>query len=316
MSAESSRRKVAFIGQANYFDFVALSSPTPTIDPTFINFAAGGPVDDFLDEIDQFDPDVVIVFGPQCIPAGALADVKAIRIGWFTEPIALITSLPEWHQRSEQTFDKTPAQADLERRLLHASSCDVNQFDRLISHDPLQTPTLELFGPIWRSVPLAVDDRFFRDPSSMEGTPTIGFIGRSTPYREEFLTTLKHDYDLRHFAHGLFGERLLNELTELDIAVNLHNLEISTFENRVPLHLAQGHLVLSQPLTPTHGLEANRDFIEFSNPEELAHVVSEIFRFPDAQELIRNRGRQKAEYFRASVVYEKILRDLRLEHVF
>lgn len=315
MSTENSRRKVAFIGQANYFDFVALSTPTPAIDPIFINFAAGGAVDDLLDEIDQFDPDVVIVFGPQCIPAGALADVKAVRIGWFTEPIAPITSLSEWDQINEQTHDKTPAQTDLERRFIHASSCDVNQFDRLISHDPLQVPTLELFGPIWRSVPLAVDDRFFRDPCSVQGTPAIGFIGRSTPYREEFLTTLKHDYDLRHFAHGLFGERLLNELSELDIAVNLHNLEISTFENRVPLHLAQGHLVLSQHLTPAHGLEANRDFIEFSNPEELAHVVSEIFRFPNAHELIRIRGRQKAEYFRASVVYEKILRDLRLEHV-
>lgn len=314
MSAETSKWKVAFVGQANYFDFVALSCPTPAIEPMFIEFKSNDAVDDFLDDLGQFDPDVVIVFGPQHIPTGALADVKAIRIGWFTEPIAHIASESEWKRINEQKQGKTLEQIDLERRFIDASSCDVKQFDRLISHDPLQVPTLELFGKIWRSVPLAVDDRFYRDPCPLPETPTIGFIGRSTPYREQFLTTLKHDYDLRHFAHGLFGDRLLSELSELDIAVNLHNLEISTFENRVPLHLAQGHLVLSQPLKPTHGLEADRDFIEFSNPEELAHVVSEIFRFPNAHDLTRHRGRQKAEYFRASVVYEKILRDLRLEH--
>lgn len=314
MMAREAKTRFAFVGQANYFDLVALSSPTSRIDPAFIDFRSGGDIIDLHDQISDFDPDVVIVFGPQTVPRGALRDVDAVRIGWFTEPIARVSSQAELDRIRERDPNKSAAQIDLERRLLEASTCDAGQFDHLISHDPLQAPTLELIGPIWRSIPLPVDDRFYRDPAPMRTSPSIGFIGSSTPYREQFLTGIKHHYDLRHFAHGLFGDRLLDELIELEIAINLHNLDISTFENRVSLHLAQGHLVLSQPLAPTNGLEADRDFIEFHTPEELAHIVAEIRAYPRAHELTRHRGRRKAEYFRASTVYEKILRELSLEH--
>jgi hypothetical protein len=313
MNSEGTKTRIAFIGQANYFDFVALSVATPSIETKFVDFKSGGDVAALLFDVDAIDPDVIIVFGPQNLPHATLADSNAVRIGWFTEPIAKVSSLVEFEQIQRDESIKSLAQTELERRLLNASSLDASQFDRLISHDPLQAPTLELFGPIWRSVPLPVDDRFFREPQSMRSNPVIGFIGSSTPYREEFLTILKHNYDLRHFAHGLFGDRLLDQLIDFDIAINLHNLDISSFENRVSLHLAQGHLLLSQPLSPSHGLEADRDFIEFRNPEELANLVTEIRHYPHAHELTRTRGRMKAEYFRASVVYEKIVRDLKAE---
>jgi hypothetical protein len=256
---------------------------------------------------------MIIVFGPENIPQGLLKDVNAVRLGWFTEPIARILTMAELERVHTPDETKSRAQLDLERRLMNVRTCDFHQFDYLISHDPLQVPTLELFAPIWRSIPLPVDDRFYRIPAPMRTNPTIGFIGSSTPYREQFLGVLKHDYDLRHFAHGLFGDRLLDQLNDLDIAVNLHNQEISNFENRVSLHLAQGHLLLSQPLLPMNGLEPDRDFIEFGNPEELANIVSEIYNYPRAHELTRQRGRLKAELFRASTVYEKILRELRTE---
>lgn len=315
MSVPIPPTRLAFVGQANYFDLVALSMPTPNIEPTFIDFRSGGDTMALLDRIEEFHPDLIIVFGPQTIPKDVLRELEAVRIGWFTEPIARVTTRSGWERLGTHDRDAPAAQIDLERRFLAATSCDVQQFDRLISHDPLQAETLGLIGPIWRSIPLAVDDRFYRAPTAMGTSPTIGFIGSSTPYREEFLTGLKHHYDLRHFAHGLFGDRLLDELGELEIAINVHNLDISTFENRVSLHLAQGHLVLSQPLAPTNGLEADRDFIEFRTPEELAHIVAEIRAHPRAHELTRHRGRRKAEYFRASTVYERIVKDLRLERV-
>lgn len=313
MNSEETRTRIAFIGQANYFDFVALSASTPLIETKFIDFKPGGDVSALLFDVDVIDPDVIIVFGPQNLPHATLAESNAVRIGWFTEPIAKVSSFVEFERIQRDDSVKSSAQTDLERRLLNASTFDESQFDRLISHDPLQAPTLELFGPIWRSVPLPIDDRFYREPQSMRSNPVIGFIGRSTPYREEFLTILKHNYDLRHFAHGLFGDRLLDQLIDFDIAINLHNLDISSFENRVSLHLAQGHLLLSQPLSPAHGLEPDRDFIEFRNPEELVNLVTEIRHYPHAHELTRTRGRMKAEYFRASVVYEKIVRDLKAE---
>ena len=55
-----------------------------------------------------------------------------------------------------------------------------------------------------------------------------------------------------------------------DVAINVHNEPYPSFENRVCLHLAAGHLVLSEPLSPTHGLEPGIDYVEFHRPQQLA----------------------------------------------
>ncbi len=42
-------------------------------------------------------------------------------------------------------------------------------------------------------------------------------------------------------------------MREHHVGINLHNEPYLPFENRVSLHLAAGHLVLSEPLDPLHG---------------------------------------------------------------
>lgn len=299
-------KRVAFVGQANYFQSVALSAPTTAIEPFLIEYRSGDDAAAMRSKLEQISPQLIIVFRPELVPSGTLTGLDAVRLGWFTEPIEIV--------EAEITDDATESRRDLARRYDIVAKCDSRQFDRLISYDPLLVPALEQIAPIWRSVPLPVDDRFFRGPVPIGDIPKVGFIGRSTPYREEFLSPLKHEFDLIHYAHGLFGDHLLDGLGRMDLAVNLHNLDIPNFENRVSLHLAQGHLLLSQPLTPSHGLEADRDFIEFRTPDELRLAISEIRNHPNSHELIRRRGRMKAEFFRASTVYEKIIRELAFEH--
>ena len=53
-----------------------------------------------------------------------------------------------------------------------------------------------------------------------------------------------------HIGHGLFGARLERFLPRADVQLNLHNNPYPTFENRVCLALAAGHLVISEPLSP------------------------------------------------------------------
>ena len=60
------------------------------------------------------------------------------------------------------------------------------------------------------------------------------------------------------------------------ITFNVHNEPYPTFENRVLLHLAAGHLVITEPLSPTHGLERGLDYVEVSYPEELTHVAATV----------------------------------------
>jgi hypothetical protein len=70
-------------------------------------------------------------------------------------------------------------------------------------------------------------------------------------------------------------------------------------------------LLVSQPLSPTHGLEPGVDFIEINTPKGLLTAIGGVRAEPDAYLGMRARGRLKAEQFRASRVYPRLIADLR-----
>ena len=61
-------------------------------------------------------------------------------------------------------------------------------------------------------------------------------------------------------------EELERLLDTHQITFNVHNEPYPSFENRVLLHLAAGHLVITEPLSPSHGLEPGLDFVEVQSP--------------------------------------------------
>jgi hypothetical protein len=95
-----------------------------------------------------------------------------------------------------------------------------------------------------------------------------------------------------------------------DVGINLHNEPYPSFENRVCLHLAAGHLVLSEALDPLHGLEPGIDFVQIEDGRHLGRLLEVIDRFPGAYQAVRVRGRRKAEQFRASRVWPRLVGDL------
>ncbi len=246
----------------------------------------------------ELDPDVVIVFRPELVPPEALEGLRAVKVGFLTEP------LPR-----KETEDQHP---DLARRLADLRMIASSNFDRIVVFDPMIVETVRRVVPVWRALPLPVADFFYR-PVGFNDNPRPIFVGRSTPYRETFLGRVKHAFDLMHIAHGVSDEDLLPFLAECDIAVNLHNEPYPSFENRVSMHLAAGQLLVSEPLDPTHGLEANIDFVEVSSPDELFDGIFEVVRRPSAWRRMRLSGRRKAEYFRASNVYPRLVADLLLD---
>ena len=94
------------------------------------------------------------------------------------------------------------------------------------------------------------------------------------------------------------------------VGINLHNEPYPSFENRVCLHLAAGHLVLSEPLSPPHGLEPGIDYLVVNGPWDIVAAIDALRRFPGVYHRVRVRGRRKAERFRASHVYPRLMRDL------
>ena len=296
--------KACFVGQREYFEQCALLEPASGVEPFFVDHRGGAdplPVRVALDEI---RPDVVLVFRPETLPAGFLRGVDALTLGFNTEPIPRDAS-GEVHP--EQAF-----------RLSELAQTDASQFDRIITFDPMGAATAESAGiPVWRSVPLPVADHLFADALRPPARPPrIAFVGYSTEHREQWLTPVKHEFDVLHvvtglrIAAGLDGSTTRELWGSIDVGINLHVGPFPSFENRVCLHLAAGHLVVSEPLDPSHGLEPGIDYIQVRTPAVLKHVVGAIRTNPDAFRAIRIRGHAKAAAFRASRVFPRLFQDL------
>jgi hypothetical protein len=98
-------------------------------------------------------------------------------------------------------------------------------------------------------------------------------------------------------------------LERSDVQLNLHNNPYPSFENRVCIALAAGHLVISEPLSPSHDLQAGVDFLEADSPRALLALVEELRGDPYAFADVQAAGRRQAERFRASRVYPTLVRE-------
>jgi hypothetical protein len=295
--------KACFVGQREYFEQCSLLSPAGGVEPFFVDHRGGADPSPVRVALDEIRPDVVLVFRPETLPLGFLRGVDALTLGFNTEPIP-----------RDATGDIHPEQAF---RLSELAQTDTTQFDRIITFDPMGAATAESAGiPVWRSVPLPVADHLYADELRPPARPPrIAFVGYSTEHREEWLVGVKHQYDVLHvvtglrIAAGLDGSSTRELWGSIDVGINLHVGPFLSFENRVCLHLAAGHLVLSEPLDPSHGLEPGIDYIQVRSPAVLNQVVGAIRTDPDAFRAIRVRGRAKAESFRASRVYPRLFED-------
>jgi hypothetical protein len=289
--------RVAFVGQETYFAQCALHTPTPGLRPRFFDFRAG--VGDDATALDAALTDwgahVIVVFRPEIIPPGAFATQAAVTLGFVTEPL----------RRGD-----AEAHPDHAYRESELAQTDAANFDRVVAFDPHVAQTADRHARIWRSLPLPVDDRLYQPVAPSAAPPRILFVGYSTEHRERFLVNAKHEYDVLHYAHGLHGDELREVFARTDVALNLHGEPYPSFENRVLLHLAAGHLVISEPLDPTHGLEAGIDFLEIRRPDELMTLLYQLKRRPETFERVRHRGRAKADDYRASRVWPRIVGDL------
>jgi hypothetical protein len=293
--------RVAFVGQTTYFQACVLDSPTSELDPTFVEFRSGADVGPMLRAVEGHRPHVDFVFRPELIPRDVFQGLGAITAGYFTEPLP------------RPDGDLHP---DLGRRLQYMKTLDASNFDRLISFDPLIADSVQRVvrgTQIWRSFPLPVADHLFAPVRPAGRPPRALFVGRSTRHRERFLESSKHQYDVLHVAHGVSGPELRDLLARFDVSINIHNERYPSFENRVSLSLAAGLLVLSEPLSPPHGLEPGIDFVELRAPRELDAALFNLSHFPDLYHRVRVRGRLKAEEFRASRIYPRIIEDLLLD---
>lgn len=299
MTVTNAITQLAFVGQNTYFASCAAEGRCGSFEACFIDFRKGMSATDLMRQLELAAPDLVIVFKPEIIPPGLFADLDAVTVGYLTEPLP-----------ASNNGDCEP-HSDLARRLQNLKSIDSSNFDRIVTYNPNGHIPEDLGFAPWRAMPLPVADQYFRPVGVASHSRSPLFIGRSTPHREEILSPAKHAFDILHIAHGVGSDTLPDVLAATDVGINVHNEDYPNFEHRATLHLASAHLLISEELEPTYGLDRGLDYLEIDSAADLVRLLRELRRAPDIFRRVRIRGRAKAEMFRASKVYDDLLVDLR-----
>ncbi len=246
-----------------------------------VEFDLGADVTRMRAEVDAFVPHVVVVHRPEILPPGVFEDLPAPVVGFLTD------------HRPPATLDRAG-------------------IDRVVSHRPLAAPLTADAVEVWRSMPVPVADTFYRPVLQRHSVPRVLFVGTSTERRERWLLEPKERLDVTHVPPVAGPAELERLLDEHDITVNLRadDEDDSASETGVLAHLAAGHLVITEPLGTTHGLEAGIDYLEVGFREDLLELAAAAQAFPAMSLRVRVRGRAKAELFRASKVWSMLVADL------
>jgi hypothetical protein len=288
--------RVVYVGREAEERKWTLTAPAGGIVPAFVDHRS----EDLVEQVAALRPHVVVVFRPERLPPGVAAAFPATTVAHLLDPLEPPADDDGSPWRVTDALEEV------------GSGFDPSEYDRVLAADP-RVARSSLSGAVWRSPPLAVDDALYRPAGPPLAALRPLFIGESTEHREYFLTPAKHHYDLSHYAFGLAGERLQGVLEATTVGVVLAPGPFTTFEAAAPLHLAAGHLLLAGPLIPPRGLESGLDHLTFYGPGDLVHLLYEIQSRPAAFEVVRQRGRVRAEEFRASRIWPKLVRDLFLD---
>ena len=231
--------------------------------------------------LERFAPSVTVFFDPPSTPRELLEGAPGVRLG------VLVGDLPA-----------------------PGAAFGIVGIDRLVSFQPALTGRYVAAHAIWRAIPPPVSDAYFGDVRPLHHAPRPMSVGRATEHREVMLTPAKHHHDLLQVIHGVSGEPLAELLREYDVGVYVAPRSGGGFGAQVGMHLAAGQLLLTERLTPLHGLERDIDYLEFDSASGLEYVLGRLSRFPEMYQRVRVRGRMKAEQFRASALFCRLLGDL------
>lgn len=273
--------RVAFLGPEVWLDGCCPAAPAHGVIPARIDVGVGVDVDRVLSAARAFEPEVTVLFVPASLPSEALHELPGVTLGVLVED------------------ELSPG--------LSGNACGV---DRLVSFFPALTGSEVGGREVWRAVPPPVADGLFGEVRPLRREPLVMSVGRASYHREWMLMLAKHHYDLLQVVHGVSGEPLAELLREYDVGVHVSREPGGAFGHQVGMHLAAGHLLLTEAPTPAHGLERDIDYLHIDSPETLAWTLDRLGRFPEMYQRIRIRGRLKAEQYRASRLFRRIAHDV------
>ncbi len=275
-------RRVAFVGQAARLN---AHVPSEMSGMASMRLDVGrGSREQHLSSVRDFDADALVLIDPPLLPAATLMELCSL-------PALTLGLLP----------GELPDQAD---------RVALGGLDRVVCFDPALVGAALGQSSLWRAVPPPISDALFGQARRLQRRPRAMSIGRSTEHREAMLLPTKHHHDLLQLIHGVCGDELTELLREYDVGVYVTASPGEGFGTQAAIHLAAGHLLLAERLRPAHGLERDIDYLEIRSPANLEWTLKRIGQFPEMYYRLQVRGRMKAEQFRASRIFARLLHDL------
>lgn len=294
--------RLAFVGREVLHRHWTLSRPAGGIEPAFFDHRAA----DLADLVAGFAPDAAVVFTPSELPAGLARELAPAVIAFLPDTLPVAAGHADPWRRPSAEMLAAAAQTPM------LGGFDPAEYARVLAADPLVPQVAPELG-IWRCPPLPVDDALYAGARRPAGRPRPLYLGPSTEHREDLLVLPKHGYDVAHYAFGLAGDALREALHAADVGIVLNRGRVTQFQPEIALHLAAGHLVVAEPMDPSRGLEPGLDHLVARTRHQVVRVLDQLAARPGAWEPVRRRGRSKAEAFRASRVWPRLLADLELE---
>ena len=261
--------RLAFVGQSTFFEACALDSRhVARFDTRFHEFRGGADVERAArPRSAAFDPDVVVVFRPEIIPAGAFA-------GPARDDARLPDRAAAAHRRGErQPRGPRPpalgARARSTGRTSTASSPSTRSSRRPPTASCRSGARSRCRSPTATTAP---STRRTRPPPPL-------FVGRSTEHREASSSPAKHRFDVLHLAFGVDAARLERlHGRALDRDQHPQRAVPELREPRAACTSPPATSCCSEPLSPTHGLEPGIDFLEFRAAEHLRACLETLRR--------------------------------------
>jgi hypothetical protein len=281
--------RVTFLGRETEHRPWILSAPAGDVVPAFVEHPADAPADELLARVRATEPAVVVAFAPREVPGDALAETGALTLAVVTDEGFAPSVEDVWRPDAELApAPRLPA-----------------GYDRVLTTDPL----LARAAGAWRSAPLPVDDARFDARLALElDEPLPLFVGPTTTWRSFWLSEAVEHYGLRQVELGPEADAAFATAT-VGLCLRAER-DRPGFPPTALLHLAAGHLLVTEPLRPVRGLEPGLDHIEVREPLELMHLLFGVRKRPAAFDHVRLRGRARMELFRASVIWPRVLADL------
>lgn len=293
-------KKVAFISQPEYFRFIYENNLDGLFETREFPFHFDMDASQCKDIV-NFDADYNVFFRGEYFPEEILNQLRGVKIALSSEPFPRKIA-----NRWEYSVDSL-------KRYIAFRHIRLKRFDYVFHYDAasldlFKADGMEISGEF--AFPVAMQTyapETFLENSMDKKKWDFFFIGRSTHHREQFFGFLKHNFNFLHIAHGIWGASLVKYIHKSTICLNVHAENEISWEPRMQMMLASGAFVMSEKITPNPYLLPGRDYIEFSDKDDLWRKSDFYLKHPwEREKIIHNARESIRKYFDARLKFTEL----------